>query len=258
MSTFIYCGGKKIDIGTDVITWKDKGGFNGYTTEKVIFEEEDRKTGKIKKKIIKGKRYGRRRKGLDGIKQIVIHHSGGDGSNPRNMYNTLYNRRGLSCHFAVEDDGRIYQFNDIIDRCFHAGKHNKISVGIECCLYPLANKKPDFYSKKRNKRNGNLPHGTMIDNIHGRPIKVFKFTHPQIEALVKLCAGIWYGAGHLATIPAFYRDNNHQIPRTVIDNPLEHVGLIGHLQCTKNKIDPAGFPWEEFERKLIDYYYENM
>ncbi len=266
--------GGLFDIGTPVIKWDDEGGFDGYTTKRVVTTRENRRTGEVRRKVISGKRYGDRPEGVQGISQFFVHHSGGDGRDPRNMYHTLYMDRKLSVPFAVEDDGRIYQFNDAVDRCYHGGKHNPISIGVECCLFPLVESKPDYYSAARRKKLGNLPHSQMVDVIHGQKIKVFCFTEPQVEALARLAAGCWLGCqilggdrkglsseglhkdDYFTVPPRFPRNRKHEIPRTVVPKARDHIGLIGHLQATRRKIDPAGFPWEKFEGLVADYFFE--
>jgi len=266
--------GALFDIGTPVIKWDDPGGFDGYTTKRVVHVTEDRDTGKTKRRVVQGKRYKVRKKGVGGVRQFFVHHSGGDGRDPTNMYNTLYMDRGLSVQFAIEDDGRIYQYNDAVDACKHGGKHNQISIGVECCLFPLVDAKPNYYSAARRKKLGNLPHRQMVDTIHGQKIKVFCFTDPQVEALARLAAGCWLacsvlGAGRTAkdadglfvddyfeVPPNFPRNRRGEIPRTVVKNAREHIGLIGHLQASRRKIDPAGFPWEDFEYRVADLFFE--
>jgi N-acetyl-anhydromuramyl-L-alanine amidase AmpD len=181
-------------------------------------------------------------------------------------------RRKLSVQYAGEDTGLLYQFNDGGDACWHAGKHNKSSIGVEGCLYPLASKKPNYYSERRNARLRNLPHDVVEDIIHGRKMTVFAFTEPQVDALARLAAGNWValnilrqnkGFPLLPGPPKFPVDKLGQIPRTTVkpegrwmrkSGARKHVGLIGHLQCTRRKIDPAGFPWENFEELVFKYY----
>lgn len=258
----IMVNGVLVDIGVAVFRWDNPKGFDGYTTERVVVE--NRKTGRDK--VISGPRYSKRKGGIDSISQFFIHHSGGDGKDPSTMYRTLYYDRDLSVHFAAEDDGRIFQFNDVIDCCWHGGTHNQISFGVESCLFPLVNKKPNYYSAARRKRTGNLPHKTMVDVIHGAKIKVFCFTEPQLDALARMGAGVWVALGQMRTgndekndvffehPPMFYRDHDCNIPRTVIPRAKRHVGMIGHLQTKRAKIDPAGFPWERFENLVEDYF----
>lgn len=265
----IVLDGQRYDIGTRVYGWDDVKGYDGYTTERSVVKTVDNKTGKEKRKVIKGRRYGKRRganplrKPVDFITQLLVHHSGADRADPSIMYNVLYYQRGLSVHFASEDDERIWQFNDMIDRCFHAGKHNNISIGDECCLWPLADKRPRYYDAKRCERTGNLPHDKGVEIIHGRKINTYKFTQPQLESLARLYAGAWLAVGYqrtqgftgpFAEAPKFPRNAQGNIPRTLVPDAKKHVGLIGHLQCTLRKIDPCGFPWEEFEEQTAGHY----
>lgn len=250
------------DIGIPVIKWCDAGGFDGYARNVSVETSLNRKTGRIKRKRIAGKRYGMRTKGSRSISQIMIHHTGGDGDGAGNVFNTLHNQRGLSVHFVIDDDGTIWQFLDCAEKAWHAGGHNNISVGIECNLYPLAEERPDYYSEARRERFGNLPHEIVEDEIHGRKMRVFQMPEPQREALAKLCAGIWVALGAIAGdeenkdrdgalgIEPLFPRIRRTIPRTEIARPKKHIGMIGHLQATKRKIDPAGFPWEDFERRV--------
>jgi hypothetical protein len=244
-------GGVAYDIGTRVIKWDEKGGFNQYLTNRSEVKVEDRKTGKVKTKVISGRRYSKRvmfGDPLKKIRQFFIHHSGGDGRNPSGMYETLQNQRGLSVHFAIEDDGRIYQFLDAIECAWHGGSHNGYSIGVESCLFPDAEAHSDYYSGPELAQRGNIPHTTTVETLQGVRRKVFCFTAPQVEALARLAAGCWVGIGAY-TAPVFPRVGG-AIPREVCPGNDKHVGLIGHLQCTDIKWDPAGFPWESFEARV--------
>jgi len=269
--TSFMLGQRAFHIGTEIVKWNDPGGFNGYDRNVSYLEEvEDRKTGRVKSEKIDGKRYGARSKGIDGISQIMIHHTGGDGNGAGRVFNTLHNERGLSVHFAIDDDGMIWQFLDCKDRAWHGGKHNNVSVGIECNLYPSADKKPWYYNKDRCERFGNLPHAIGKDVIHGKPMNVFQFTAPQTEALARLSAGIWVALAllcptpidakaasrfkALGKAPVFPRTHGRHIAKTAISKPLKHIGLIGHLQATRRKWDPAGFPWDYFEHRVEELH----
>lgn len=252
----LVLNGVAYDVGTRVIRWDDAKGFDGYTTKTAKYTDD--KTGKTK--TIKGVRYNKGRK-LDQINQLFIHHSGGDRADPSVMYNVLWNQRALSVQFCVEDDGRIYQFLDGVDQAKHGGNHNPISIGFECCLFPFVKDSPHYYKTPPadgepwlKDERGNLPHETMVDTIHDQKIKVFCFTEPQTMALAKACAGLWVGLRHhgapVAGWPRFPRNEQGKIPRTVFSEHLKHKGLIGHLQCTKKKPDPAGFPWDDFEKMV--------
>ena len=266
----IVLAGQQYDIGIRCTKWDEPAGYNGYTTDRSIVKRVDNKTGKEKNKVIKGKRYSKRRRlpgrsQVNAITQVLVHHSGADRADPGVMYQVLYHQRGLSVHFALEDDGRLWQFNDMIDRCWHAGKHNPMSIGVECCLYPLADKRPRYYDEDRLKRTGNLPHKVQLDVIHGRAMKVYCFPEEQWDALARLYAGAWLAVGIQRDLtaaigspfngpPKFPRNKAGDIPRTLAENARKHAGLIGHLQCTRRKIDPAGFPWEQYEQRVAEHY----
>lgn len=267
------------DIGTRVIKWWEEDGFSQYPTNRSVVKTEDAATGKVKTRIIQGKRYYERRGGIDGIRQVFIHHSGADREDPAIMREVLHNQRGLSVQFAHEDDGRIYQFLDAAVAAKHGGKHNHISVGTECCLWPDARKRPNYYSAANRKRTGNLPHRVKEEVLQGMKMKVFCFPEKQVDAVCRWAAGIWYAVCTLGTRPRegsynvgfnpaiplekmftqpprFPRTVKGEIPRKVFRRHLDHVGLIGHLQCSPRKWDPAGFPWEEAELKIRDYFWE--
>lgn len=255
----ISIGGNFFDIGTRVVKWWE--GFNGYDQNRVVIEREDRRTGKIKKRVIRGKRYSKRAlvgSGLAGVRQFVIHHTGGPLA--RRAFNTLHNNRKLSVHFILADDGTIYQTVDGALCTWHAGKrHNKISLGVECCLYPDAERNPEYYSPARCKRIGMAPHETMEDRIHGVRWEVFAFTDAQIAALAKLVAGSWVALKRSGVKlpdgpPTFPRDSQGEITKTVADDPVSWIGMIGHLQITRKKVDPAGFPWASFEQAVAQEF----
>lgn len=266
--------GTLYSIGVKVCRFDHPHGLNQYLTNTFEYEEESRKTGKVVTNITKGRRYSNRKKGIGNIRQIVHHHSGGDGPTPRQMYQTLHNYRGLSAHFAVEDGGgmiakvdpktleeleppdptMIWQFLDPRHQAWHAGKANPASIGIENALYPSFERNPDFYSPRGCLKRRNLPHNVVEEVVHGNLREVFCMTEPQLMATCKLTAGLWVALRltnqELPEIPLFPRNDRDEIPRTVATDPLAHAGLIGHLQLTRRKPDPAGFPWESFETQV--------
>lgn len=259
----IVVGGALVPVGTRVVKWYEAGGFDGYAERPATVTEEDRRTGKVTTRTFAGKRYNRRPAGIASIRQIFIHHTGGDGDGARNVYETLHNQRKLSVHFVVDDDGLAWQMLDVAECAWHAGSHNPCAVGFECALFPSADENPTYYSAERNARNHNQPHRIVTDVIHGTSRRVFAFTSPQVEALAQIAVGLWRALGRepsnraadaFKLPPRFPHDAAGEIPRTVVPNALQHAGLIGHLQCTLNKWDPAGFPWDAFEGRVAALY----
>jgi len=263
-----------IDIGIPVIKWYDDGGFDGYTTAMMKHVVHDTKTGMDRTVTVKGQRYASRkrylpavagRNPLDSITQLIVHHSGADRADPSIMFDVLYNQRGLSVHFAIEDDGRIWQFNNVADCCWHAGANNPISVGAECCLFPFVKDNPHYYDDPNISRLRNLPHAQTIEVIHGQTMRTYRMPEPQWRNLARLYAGIWVAVGLLRSEgpcdafslpPLFPRDAQMQISRAVLPHPLDHIGLLGHLHCTSRKVDPCGFPWDVFEDEVSDRWYD--
>jgi hypothetical protein len=259
-------GGVLFDAGLDVYRWEDSAGFNGYTTERCEVREENRKTGTITTRILKGRRYSSRTMigdPLRAIRQFLVHHSGGDGKNPSGMFETLWRQRGLSVHFALEDDGRVFQFLDAQQMAWHAGSANTTSVGVECCLCPDAHANPNYYDEANRKRTGNLPHARDVQTLQGVTREVFLMPDPQVAALARLVAGTWVAlrwhalreqnlesvrVARFAAAPRFPRiPGLNEVPTSVVPNAIAHDGLLGHLHVTDHKWDPAGLSWYRLE-----------
>lgn len=265
-------GGILFDAGLEVYRWDDPAGFNGYMRDRCEIREVNRKTGATRTRVIAGARYNRRAWVGDPIRlvrQFLVHHSGGDGRNPSGMFDTLWRQRGLSVQFALEDDGRVYQFLDARENAWHAGAANRTSVGVECCLYPTADHNPDYYSPENCARRGNLPHAVREEILQGARRQVFVMPAPQQDALARLVAGTWAALGWIAGLekvpdparvarfaapPRWPREPEWSldgtIPRRAIAGWREHAGLLGHLHVTRNKWDPAGLDWEQLEARV--------
>ena len=63
------------------------------------------------------------------ITQLVIHHDGCGTS--KKCFKVLHEERGLSCHFLIDVDGRIFQTLDLMERAWHATDANDVSIGVE-------------------------------------------------------------------------------------------------------------------------------
>ena len=255
----IIVGGRPLEIGATVINWDNDGGFNGYDTSKVTFQEEDRKTGKLVTKTIKGRRYKKtwKRRTVSNIRQFVIHHTGGFRADA--CFNTLHNRRGLSVQFILGDDGIIYQTLDAVELAWHAGTANGISTGVECVLYPDAAKKPGAYREDRCKRLHLAPHKKIIQTIQGRDRKVYQMPDEQVDALARLVAGVWVARYRFQPSkwtnwkpPLF--PGGEDIPTKTIPDALEHDGMLMHYHLSKNKWDAAGIRLREFEILTGNYF----
>ena len=254
------------DIGLPVIKWDDSSGLNSYDTSKSVLFEDDRRTGKKIKKVIKGKRYSRRKGGVASINKIVQHHTG--GFTAQQAFETLHNQRKLSVQFLTDmrsGEGVIYQPLDAVECAWQAGDLNGSSIGIENVLYPDAEHNPAAYNEKRCKRLGLEPHETGDVYIQGRTREVFLMPEKQIEVLVALTAGIWAALKHDDILnekdnfaPPYFITGKFGHPfMDFYKNYKSHVGMLFHANSKSSKWDLAGLlDAKKFEQQVSDKFYE--
>jgi len=240
-NTSIVICGEKYDIGTRVVLWNEKYGLNGYNTSKYTIKSTDRKTGKEKIKVIKGKRYSSRskirkvdREWLNkNVNQFFLHHSG--MYRAAGTYLVLHKQRGLSVHFIMDDDGTIYQCLDVKEKAWHGGSCNPISVGIEIDSRASARRFPNAYSATNQKRFRVGPRKIKLDTIHGMKMRGFDYSDGQYSALIKLGKCLCEQLG----IPKdFPRGRGGKLVKGVMKNYRKYKGILCHYNMTKNKIDP--------------------
>ena len=254
MNTSIVVCGKKFDIGTKVVLWNETNGLNAYDESRVITWQENRKTGKGKKKILKGKRYKKRNISLSKLQRIItqffLHHSGLYHSEA--TFSVLHKERGLSAHFIMDDDGTIYQMLDLKEIAWHGGSHNKFSIGIEIDSRARAYKIPNAYDEQKQKKYNVGPRNKRLDKIHGEWLEGFEYNDRQYEALICLGVGIKEIFPLVRTPNSPYeidfpRTKDGEILKTTYKAAKEHRGFICHLQASKsNKIDPISFDFSRF------------
>lgn len=147
----------------------------------------------------------------------------------------ILNKRNLSVHFCLDNDGTIYQLVDMQHAAKHAGKANRKSVGVE-----ISNA---FYPKyqKYYVRQGLGERPVLKDvKVHGRKLQDFTGFYPvQLEALKAL----WVAVSEATGIPL-------ESPLHPDGNPVEGVhrksargafnGFISHYHISRRKIDCAG------------------
>ncbi len=162
----------------------------------------------------------------------------------------VLDRRGISVHFLIDNDGTIYQTMDIQHGAWHAGsaRANRASVGVE-----ISNA---YYPKYQNwyVKNGFGERPIVEDAwVHGDKLEPFTGFYPeQIEAAKALWKAI-----HAATgIP--YETPLSQFGKTstryVQDVPYGNFsGFVSHYHVSKKKIDCAGLDI----RFLLDEIIEN-
>jgi hypothetical protein len=154
----------------------------------------------------------------------------------------VLDKRGISVHFLIDNDGTIYQTMDMQHAAWHAGseRSNRASVGVEIsnAYYP---KYQDWYV-----RNG-FGERPLVENVwvHHSKLKPFMDFYPvQIEALKALWKAIHGSTG----IP--YETPLSQFGKTattyVQDVPYgKFSGFVSHYHVSKRKIDCAGLDIKE-------------
>ena len=151
--------------------------------------------------------------------------------------NDVLNKRGISVHFLIDNDGTIYQTLDMQHAAWHAGssRTNRPSVGVEIsnAYYP---KYQDWY-----KRNGHGERPLIEDAwVHGKKLEPFMDFYPeQIKALKAL----WKAIHNATEIP--YETPTSQFDKTSTKYVQDVAygsfsGFVSHYHISKGKIDCAG------------------
>jgi peptidoglycan hydrolase-like protein with peptidoglycan-binding domain len=139
--------------------------------------------------------------------------------------------RSASIHFAIDNDGTIYQFLDMNHIAWHASKRsvNKKSVGVE-----ISNA---YYPKYQNwyKKNGFGERPMITDaTVHGKKMEPFMDFYPvQKEALKALMEAV-----HNALDIPLEAPEGDTVVREVASG--KYKGFVHHFNVVKNKIDCAG------------------
>tara|TARA_Y100000034_G_scaffold126385_1_gene177526 strand:+ start:79 stop:987 length:909 start_codon:yes stop_codon:yes gene_type:complete len=149
----------------------------------------------------------------------------------------VLDKRGISVHFLIDNDGTIYQTLDMQHAAFHAGssRTNRASVGVE-----ISNAYYPKYQETYVKRG--FGERALVDGawVHGSKLKPFLDFYPaQIEALKAL----WRAIHVAAEIP--YETPLGQFGKTSTkyeqDVPYgKFSGFVSHYHISKRKIDCAG------------------
>jgi len=145
-------------------------------------------------------------------------------------------KRGISVHFAIDNDGTIYQFMDMNDVAYHAGGKtwNAKSIGVEIAnaYYP---KHQSWYKKNVGEER------PIIDDavVHGKTLDPFTGFYPQqIEALKALMKAVHKATGIPLKAPLDRSGNtNTTVSKKCADGKFE--GFISHYHLKKTKIDCA-------------------
>jgi hypothetical protein len=165
------------------------------------------------------------------------------------MCATVLDKRGISVHFLIDNDGTIYQTLDMQHAAWHAGssRTNRASLGVEItnAYYP---KYQDVYVKKGF---GKRP---VVDDawVHGSKLDPFLGFYPkQLEALKAL----WRAIHATTEIPYETPQNQSGETSTVYEQNVvygDFTGFVSHYHLTKRKIDCAGLDIKKLLEEVKD------
>ncbi len=149
----------------------------------------------------------------------------------------VLDKRGISVHFLIDNDGTIYQTLDMQHGGWHAGSErvNRASVGVE-----ISNA---YYTKYQDwyERNG-FGSRPVVDDawVHGNKLEEHLDFYPvQLEALKAL----WKAIHKAAEIPYDTPKSQFGNTSTKYEQDVKYgsfSGFISHYHVSKNKIDCAG------------------
>ena len=152
----------------------------------------------------------------------------------------VLNKRGISVHFCIDNDGTIYQLLDMQHKAWHAGITNGVGGNPKGIGVEIANA---YYLKYQGwyVKNG-FGERPVQENgwVHGRTLPPFTDFYPvQLEALKALWKACHVGVG----IPLEYPKNSEGNIDTGVNNNCvkgKFNGICNHYNFTRGKIDCAG------------------
>ena len=161
----------------------------------------------------------------------------------------VLNKRGVSVHFCIDNDGTIYQILDTQHGAWHAGNvyGNKQGIGVEISN-AYYTKYQNWYVKNGFGERPIQEHGY----VHGRTLDPFTDFYPvQLEALKALWKAVHLGLG----VPLEYPKNSDGYIETGVHKDVskgKFAGFCNHYNFTRNKIDCAGLDLPSLLQDVIN------
>lgn len=159
-------------------------------------------------------------------------------------------KRGISTHFVIDNDGTIVQLADCNDITWHAGirKVNNTSIGVD-----ISNA---FYTKYQSTyvKRGHGERPVLTDSeCHGRVLKPHLGFYPvQLQAYSALLATLATRYDIMLQCPV---NDDGKLITTVHKGASEarFNGVVCHYHLTRRKIDTAGLKLDEIIDELNEY-----
>jgi len=161
----------------------------------------------------------------------------------------ILDKRGISVHFCIDNDGTIHQLLDTQHGAWHAGgkewNHKSIGVEISNAFYP---KYQDHYVRhgfgKRPVIKDAVVHGNKVEEHLG-------FYPVQLQA----AQALWKAISEVHGIPLEYpKDKNGNLDTGVNKECADgdFKGFCNHYNLTKRKIDCAGMKLDRLINEVKD------
>ena len=159
----------------------------------------------------------------------------------------ILEKREISTHFVIDNDGTIVQLVDTNHVAWHAGRRrvNKASVGID-----FSNAVYTKYQKTYVSRGHGMRPVVEGWRVHGRKIKPFLGFYPvQIEAYKQLLLALNRRYGIKLECPL---DSDGKL-LTTVHSPSRRgkfKGIVNHYNLTKGKWDTLGLQLDEILEEI--------
>ena len=179
------------------------------------------------------KKYRKQRK-----PQVVVTHW--DVCTSADSCKKVLEKKGISTHFVIDNDGTIVQLVDANNIAWHAKGSNNNSIGID-----ISNA---YYLKYRPRyeKMGLKPRPVLMDSrVHGRALKPHLGYYPeQLEAYKALIDFLNKNLGILLEYP---KNDDGSLCTGVYPAAVKgkFKGVVNHYNLTRNKIDTAGLKVDE-------------
>ena len=216
VNTWLVVGGTRaIDVGMPVVTFADDPTVDGHP-----YGNYSRNRG------IHGLTLGRLR---SKVRLLVLHH---DATLSSRSCIKVLNRRNLSTHLLIDNDGTLFQMIDLAHSSWHGGKVNPYSIGLD-----LSNAASVRYASRYRDR------GIFKAEVNGREIVALGYADPQYRTLIKVIRALARYFPRVRPLPPL--DAEGQIITRQIGDVDTFEGVLGHFHLSAHKWDPGpGFDWK--------------
>ncbi len=261
MEKYIIFAGRKVPIATsyDVIIYDNENNQSFYDPQRTLSADQVMKMQLVRPEM----RAFSKRAGLDlepsqlfnvpkdqvyllgeRLTQIAFHHDVTEKAT--DTFNVLCTR-GLSTHFDINYDGRLYQFMDPYHVAWATGDNNSKSIAIDM-------NNPVFPELQATEPAAGLRE-IYQGKINGSVKTMLGYTEAQYETLIALLKALllpmeWPGEGQWIPMKTVSENcfppitESGEIINRLLKDPIGFVGMLGHYHCSINKWDPGpAFDW---------------